>query len=176
MNQQQNVLDFLQLYLTDEMLELIVIETNRFANQFILENPDKAANSYLKNCTDLTVNELQMFIGLVTLMGIVHKPNINSYWSRDELYNTPIISKVMPQDRFKVILRFLHFNDNATCNADDADRDGLHKVRPLRDLIRKQRQKVYGPGRFLSVDESLVLFKGRVHFRQYIKTKRARFG
>ena len=33
MNQQQNVFDFLQLYLTDKMLELIVIETNRFASQ-----------------------------------------------------------------------------------------------------------------------------------------------
>ena len=28
----------------------------------------------------------------------------------------------------------------------------------------------------LSVDESLVLFKGRLKFKQYIKTKRARFG
>ena len=157
-------------------MNLLLLKQIDLPTSSFLENPDKAANSYLKNCTDLTVNELQMFIGLVILMGIVHKPNINSYWSRDELYNTPIISKVMPQDRFKVILRFLQFSDNATCNADDADRDSLHKVRPLRDLIRKQCQKVYGPGRFLSVDESLVLFEGRVHFRQYIKTKRARFG
>ena len=157
-------------------LNLLLLKQIDLPTSSFLENPDKAANSYLKNCTDLTVNELQMFIGLVILMGIVHKPNINSYWSRDELYNTPIISKVMPRDRFKVILRFLQFSDNATCNADDADRDSLHKVRPLRDLIRKQCQKVYGPGRFLSVDESLVLFEGCVHFRQYIKTKRARFG
>ena len=170
MKQQRNVLDFLQLYLTDKMFGLVVIETNRFANKFFLENLDKAANSYLKNWTDLTVNELQVFIGLVILMGIVHKPNINSYWSRDELYNTPIFLKVMPRDRFKVILRFLHFNDNATYNVENADRDHLHKVRPLLDLMRKHCQKVYGPGRFLSVDESLVLFKGRVHFRQYIKT------
>ena len=85
MNQQENVFDFLQLYLTNKMLELIVIETNRFANQFFLENPDEAANSYLKNWTHLTVNELQVFIGLVILMGIVLKPNRNSYWSRDEL-------------------------------------------------------------------------------------------
>ena len=157
-------------------MNLLLLKQIDLPTSSFLENPDKAANSYLRNCTDLTVNELQMFIGLVILMGIVHKPNINSYWSRDELYNTPIISKVMPQDRFKVILRFLHFSDSATCNANDADRDSLHKVRPLRDLIRKQCQKVYGPGRFLSVDESLVLFEGRVHFRQYIKTKRARFG
>ena len=141
MKQQRNILDFLQLYLTDKMLGLVVIETNRFANKFFLENLDKAANSYLKNWTDLTVNELQVFIGLVILMGIVHKPNINSYWSRNELYNTPIFLKVMPRDRFKVILRFLHFNDNATYNVENADRDHLHKVRPL-----------------------------RVHFRQYIKT------
>ena len=103
-----------------------------------MENPDKAANSYLKNWTDLTVNELQVFTGLVILMGIVHKPNINSYWPRDELYNTPFFSKVMPQDRFKVILRVLHFNDGATYNAEHADCDRLHKVRPLLDLIRKQ--------------------------------------
>ena len=109
-------------------------------------------------------------------MGIVHKPNINSYWSRDELYNAPIFSKVVPRDHFKVILRFLHFNDNATYNPEDADRDCLHKVRPLLDLICKQCQKVYGPERFLSVDELPVLFKGRVHFRQYIKTKCAHFG
>ena len=127
MNQQQSVLDFLQLYLTGKMLELIVIETNRFAKQFILENPDKVANSHLKNWTDLTVNELQVFMGLVILMGIVHKPNINSYWSQDELYNTPIFL-IMSRNCFKVILRFLHFNDNGTYNAEDADCDYLHKV------------------------------------------------
>ena len=88
----------------------------------------------------------------------------------------PIFLKVIPQDRFKVILRFLHFSDNATYNAEDADCDHLHKVRPLLDLICKQCQKVYGPGRFLSMDEWLVLVKGRIHFRQYTKTKHARFG
>ena len=72
----------------------------------------------------------------------------------------------MPRDCFKVILRFLRFNDNATYKAEDADHDSQHKIRPLLDLIRKQCQKV---------DESIGLFKGRVYIRQYIKTKRARF-
>ena len=151
-------------------LELIVIETNRFAKQFILENPDKVANSHLKNWTDLTVNELQVFMGLVILMGIVHKPNINSYWSQDELCNTPIFL-IMSRNCFKVILRFLHFNDNGTYNAEDADCDYLHKVWPPLDLICKHCQKVYGPGRFLSMNESLVLFEGCVHFCQIRKDK-----
>ena len=108
------------------MLELIVIEMNSFPNQFILDNPDNTANSYLKNWIDQTVNELQMFIGWVILTGIVQKPNINSYWSQDELYNTPIFFKVMQRDSF--ILRFLHFNGNATYNAEYADCDRLHRV------------------------------------------------
>ena len=35
---------------------------------------------------------------------------------------------------------------------------------------------MYNPGQNLSVDESLVLFKGRLKSRQYIKTKRPPFG
>ena len=35
---------------------------------------------------------------------------------------------------------------------------------------------MYNGGQNLSVDESLVLFKGRLHFCLYLKTKRAHFG
>ena len=34
----------------------------------------------------------------------------------------------------------------------------------------------YSPRKSLSIDESLVLFKGRLSFKQYISSKRARFG
>ena len=36
--------------------------------------------------------------------------------------------------------------------------------------------RVYIPGKCLSMDESLVLFKGWLRFKQYISSKRARFG
>ena len=42
--------------------------------------------------------------------------------------------------------------------------------------MRQRCRGVYTPGQNLSVDESLVLFKGRLHFKQFIRTKRARFG
>ena len=58
----------------------------------------------------------------------------------------------------------------------DEDRDRLLKIRPLIDILQKRCRKVYQPGKNLSVDESLVLYKGRLHFKPYIKTKRARFG
>ena len=36
--------------------------------------------------------------------------------------------------------------------------------------------KVYSPGKSLSMDESFVLFKGRLSFKQYISSKRKEFG
>ena len=44
------------------------------------------------------------------------------------------------------------------------------------DMIRRKCSEVFYPGKKFSVDESLVLFKGRLSFKQYIKSKRARFG
>ena len=99
-------------------------------------------------------------------------------WSTSEFLSTPIFSKIMSRTRFQLILKFLHFNNNNDPNYDvnDENRDRLHKVRPLIELIRDSCKNVYCPGQNHSVDKSLVLFKGRLHFKQYIRTKRARFG
>ena len=169
-------LDFLELYLTDEFYNVIVRDTNRFAAQFIESNPEKEDSRYVGSWTDVTKEEIKAFLAIIIMMGIVHKPDVNSYWSLDELLATLSFSTMMTRDRFKLILKCLHFNDNSTYDPQDPDRDPLHKVRPILNILRNRFRTVYNPGRNLSVDESLVLFKGRLHFRQYIKTKRARFG
>ena len=43
-------------------------------------------------------------------------------------------------------------------------------------MIKDRCGKVYSPGKSLSMDESFVLCKGRLSFKQYISFKRARFG
>ena len=43
-------------------------------------------------------------------------------------------------------------------------------------MIKERCFQVFLPGKDVSIDESLVLFKGRLSFQQYIKSKRARFG
>ena len=43
-------------------------------------------------------------------------------------------------------------------------------------MIKDRCCRVYSPGKCLSMDKSLVLFKGRLSFKQYISSKRARFG
>jgi len=55
---------------------------------------------------DTTTDEMRQFIGLVLLMGIIHKPVIEMYWSTDPLYVTPLFSSVMQRNRFSMLLKF----------------------------------------------------------------------
>ena len=105
--------DFFNLYFTKEFWELLVTETNRFAVQFF-ENHD--LTSYTSERVPVTIDEMKVFIGLLMLMGIIHKLSINLYWTTDVLYHTPIFSQVMNRNQFNLILKFLHFNNNEISN------------------------------------------------------------
>ena len=71
---------------------------------------------------------------------------------------------------------FVHFADNTKHNPADPDRDRHYKLRQIINMVKKCYIEVYLPGKNLTVDKNLVLFKGRLSFQQYIKTKGARFG
>ena len=64
----------------------------------------------------------------------------------------------MARDRFYFILKFFHFNNNLDPDYDpnSDSRDKLFKIRPILELIRDRCRNVYSPGKYLSVDESLV--------------------
>lgn len=65
------------------------------------------------------------------------------------------------------------------CNAPDQtdpNRDKLWKIRPFLDALVPRFTAVYAPSQNLSLDETLIKFKGRVHFRQFLPLKRSRFG
>jgi hypothetical protein len=131
-----------------------------------------------KDWRPTTLEEMKTFLRLIILMGIAYKPRVHMYWSTDELLSTPIFGQVIPRDRFQILLRFFHFADNEDPNYDarDPNWDRLHKVRPVIDMVRARFTQVYSPGKNLSVDESLVLYKRRLAFRQFILTKWSRFG
>lgn len=52
----------------------------------------------------------------------------------------------------------------------------LHKVRSVLSTLRKNFQEALSPFQDLCTDESLLLFKGRLTFKQYIPSKRIGFG
>ncbi|XP_071996640.1 piggyBac transposable element-derived protein 4-like [Engystomops pustulosus] len=83
----------------------------------------------------------------------------------------------MPRSRFEVLMRFLHFNDNHQAPlSSDPGRDRLFKIRPLLTFLEESFKSAYIPEKNVAVDESLMSYKGRLSFRQFIPSKRAKYG
>ena len=121
--------------------------------------------------------EMKTFLGLTILMGIIRKPSVQLYWSKDPLYSTPIFSQVMRRNRCQLLLKFFHLSDNdLMLPRSDPNYDRLHKIRPLLEHLSNKFQTVYQPGPHLSLDEAMVLWKGMLSFKQFIRNKRTRFG
>lgn len=72
--------------------------------------------------------------------------------------------------RFEQILRCLNCSDNKNVN------DPLYKVSWLLKSIVRSSQNLFSPPEGLSLDESLLLFRGRLKFRVYIKNKKSKYG
>ncbi|KAK3104018.1 hypothetical protein FSP39_023714 [Pinctada imbricata] len=160
------------------LMELLVRETNRYAEQF-LSDPgyDPKPNSRSHDWHETDIEEMSAYIGLILSMGILKKPSIESYWQEKEstwLFQTPGFSAVMRRDRFQLISKFLHCNDNTTYIPRGQDGyDPCHKFRPVLDLVNKTFPKAYNLARDLTVDESMVGFKGRNDIVQYVPAKKS---
>ena len=169
--QSEDPLDFLELVLTDELLEMIVEETNRYALQTIptVKNTKEAR---VRNWYPVDLEELKTFFGLVFLSGVIHKPEIDMNWSTDEVYETPYFGKCMSRNRFQIILRFLHCADNQT--ADKTDK--MYKVKPVSDYLIAKFKELYQPDEQISIDEGTLMWRGRLSFKVYNPQKPIRYG
>ncbi|XP_046404681.1 piggyBac transposable element-derived protein 4-like [Ischnura elegans] len=115
---------------------------------------------------------MNKFIGILLIMGVVHIPEIRLYWSNDPMYMNTLIKSIMPRDRFLAILRFWHFCDNNQARCEDR----LHKISSILHKINENFQKHVKPGKEVVIDESMVPWRGRLLFRQYIPGKRHKYG
>lgn len=150
--------EIFELFFNDELVEKILHETNKYG----------ARNA---NFVQVTEAELKVYIALNIVMSLVQKPTVQSYWSKDKSIETPYFNNVMPRNRFLSIASNLHF----TSNNDNSD-DPLIKIREVADMTAKNFRRMYKPHKNISIDESLMQCRSRLHYIQFIRTKRARFG
>jgi len=119
--------------------------------------------------------ELKVFLGLTILTGIVSKRcKIATYWSRDERLATPYFNDCMARDRFQLISKYLHFNDNSRLPENTDDK--LYKIRPVMDTLISRWQALYDPGEHVSIEEGILKWRGRLNFRVSCKNKPAKHG
>ena len=114
---------------------------------------------------------MEKFIGCLMWMGLVQLSSISSYWSKKYLY-TNSLRNVMSRNRFQLLLKIWHFSNNENANPNDR----LYKISPLLKKLQESFQSHIAPGEFIAIDETLVPFKGRLKFKQYISNKRIKFG
>lgn len=168
----QNPLDIFLAFVDDDIIEYLVSEINRYAAKVCEEKRRKG--KMRRKSRDLVwketnVGEMYTFIGLAILQGIVRKPTIYSYHSTNQLLATPFFGKCMSRDRFG-LLKYLHLSDK------EDNGDPAFKFREILDMFRNKFQSNYIPEENISMDESLLLWKGRLSWKRYIPLKRARFG
>ena len=152
--------DVYRFIVDDELLNLIVSMTNENA---------KTKKPHWK---DVDLDELLNFFTIMLYMGLVKYPTIADYWANSFLYKNEFVKSVMPRDRFKDILRFFHIQNNAT--ADITDR--IYKIRPLVNILNNNFEKLKTPGETVAIDESMVPFRGRLVFKQYLPGKSSKYG
>nr|BAF82022.1 piggyBac transposase Uribo2 [Xenopus tropicalis]BAF82023.1 piggyBac transposase Uribo2 [Xenopus tropicalis]BAF82024.1 piggyBac transposase Uribo2 [Xenopus tropicalis]BAF82025.1 piggyBac transposase Uribo2 [Xenopus tropicalis] len=169
-------INFFQLFMTEAILQDMVLYTNVYAEQYLTQNPlPRYARAHAWHPTDIA--EMKRFVGLTLAMGLIKANSLESYWDTTTVLSIPVFSATMSRNRYQLLLRFLHFNNNATAvPPDQPGHDRLHKLRPLIDSLSERFAAVYTPCQNICIDESLLLFKGRLQFRQYIPSKRARYG
>ena len=103
-NENPQPIDFVEIYFTETLLQLIVTETNRYPKKYVEANSKKADSSYIVRWAPVACSEMKVFLGLLLLTGIIQKGSLNTYWSTEELIQTPMFSIVMTSDRFLLIL------------------------------------------------------------------------
>ena len=178
-------LDFAKTFISDELVNLLVLETNRYADQWIesqrdylTQKPYSRVHIWIK-IGHTTLEEMWAFLAIVINIGLVRKPTLFSYWdSVNPSQSTSWFIKHFNRDRFFLLLKFLHFADNQDQPPQNDPAHKTYKIKPVVDYFNRKFKRHYKPSEDISIDESMVGYKGRTpHLRQYMPNKHhARFG
>lgn len=174
--------EFFDLMLSDDIITEIHHETNTYAQQYLQNKAEHLQQHPQARCAayqgkPIQVPEIKAALAITIIMGIISLPSLPLYWSSKWPFHFPTFSAIMPRNRFQLILKFLHFNDNEKhIPRGEPGHDRLFKIRPFMTKLISNFQKVYIPFKNISIDESMVGFKGRISFLQYMPKKPQKWG
>ncbi|KAH9636406.1 hypothetical protein HF086_006166 [Spodoptera exigua] len=159
-------IDYFNLLFNAEFFSLLLTCTN--ANGEKTKRNAHHPNARFRRWKNVTVEELKVFIGVILLMGIIKLNRISDYWSKHYLLDVNF-SNYMSRNKFFLILRALNVQTLP-------GNQSLNKVHTLIEMFNKTMENLYYPTKEMAIDESLILWKGRLRFRQYIKNRAHKYG
>ena len=124
-------LQYVSMFITTALLDIVVEQTNIYSFQTIQKS------------IDTKHAETMYLIGISIKMGILQLSYYKLYWSQELPCSR--IADVMPRNHYQELLRYFHFVNNDSINAQDK----LDKIYPLK----------IEPEEYNSVDEQIILSK-----------------
>lgn len=160
-------ISYFEALCTEPLLQLLVTNTNTYgANEVATCTVPKSRKMLWK---PTSCAELKLFLGLLFHMGFIKMNRICDYWKKDLFFNQAVFTKCMTRNRFLNILRMLCVHVGQTMSS-------YAKVKSIIDFFNNRISEIYYPTKNITIDESMMLWRGRLGFRQYMKGKRHKYG
>ena len=168
-----SALNYLRLFMTDDLCEIIMSNTNKYA-EFCEKERKKKDETWrpIRN-----IDEIWCFFGILLVMSIVNMPKISGYWSESSILGNQMVKKLMSRGRFLKIKHYFHISDREKEIPKTADNFTYsQKLEPMYSYIKSKFQTHFNPYKQLSIDEAMVKYKGRLGIVQYMPLKPAKRG
>ena len=107
-----------QLFFCSAVWDLLVDETNRYAEQTVSETSGTPTHS----------NEMMAFVALLLAMGINKSPQYSMYWSTSAVLRMSFYPSIMSRNRFISIMRFFFTSPTTGCLNQPLDVTSLIKL------------------------------------------------
>ena len=165
-------LQFFDLFFNDAIITLLKDGTNEYAAMVIVE--DRAGkltpHSRWRKWKPVTL-EMKVVLAIIN-MGLIHCPEVEDYWKCSWESYIPSFHDILPRNRFQKVFWMLHLPVQPAGQTTYQ----LDKLQPLLNILLGSFQSSFYPGCEVSVDESMVGFKGKVSFKQYCPLKQTKHG
>uniref|UniRef100_F7ADU0 PiggyBac transposable element derived 5 n=1 Tax=Monodelphis domestica TaxID=13616 RepID=F7ADU0_MONDO len=163
-----SAMDFFQLFVPDNVLKNMVVQTNMYAKKYQERFGSDGA------WTEVTLTEMKAFLGYMISTSIYHCESVLSIWSSG-FYSNKSIALVMSQSRFEKILKYFHvvaFRSSQTTH-------GLYKIQPFLDSLQYGFDSAFRPSQTQVLHEPLIdedpVFIATCTERELRKRKKRKF-
>ena len=170
--------DIFALFFNIEVIEFLCQATNALAKRLRgIKNGTHKSN----NWRTVVPREMSNFIGLLLYMGLNPRNSYAAYWTKHKALQMPGFRRIMTLHRFLAIMKCLSCTpasayDTLLGAAKTQLAGSVTKIKPFADMLIELWQKAFYPGREISVDESMIAFKGRCRFLQFVPNKPHKYG
>jgi len=166
-------IDCWQLFITNEMVEMIVMYTNKNIQLLLekLDNPNESGKYLFLKETDC--QEMRELLALFYYRGLYNVTGHSTCTLFSNTKGLPLFSAVMSCERFRFLTAHLGFHD-VEKRAERWQSDRYAAFREFLELFNACCTKYLKPGQFLSIDETLYPMRHQIAFRQYNSDKPAK--